>query len=687
MENKRNFAYLKVLHHSLYSIKDLGNIEYHYDFRKRETSANLIICGDTETSREAASADPVENYIVAWSICVFNYVNNRKLVYWGNKPTSIIDFITKLKKDIDGAISIYFHNLNYDYTFLRLFAFEKWGFPEYQLATKPHKPLIIEWKNAGIRFKDSLILAQRSLERWALDLNAEHKKAVGFWDYQKIRTQKEQFTSEELQYIANDVIAQAECLNILRESLNIHAACDLPITSTSIIRNEARKRSRGSVRAGRVKWYHKFKELAPPFNVYLMLERGYHGGYVHANRYAIGDMFEGVIGYDFASSYPFLILSEKMPMERFTEFPEATPESILKLKDNFAFIFDVLIYDFELKEGIEMPYLQRSKITRWTDDYIMDNGRVISGTLAQITYTEIDLELFCSLYNYRMIAIKNCYRAAKAYLPDWLRGYVFELFKEKTMQKNGDPVLYALAKSRLNGVYGMCVEKQIRTEFTEDYSTGEYFAKYPDDPEAALMNKYNSRNSFLVYQWGVWICAAAVRNLYELGRCCGVWLYSDTDSVKGLEWDKEAVNAYNEKCKNKLRAAGFPDPVIYNGREYWLGVAEYDGFYSEFIAMGSKRYVVRENGVLKITVAGVPKAGAACLHNNIFEFQEGKVFDGKTSGKKLLTYFLGDQIREKDGILYGNSIDLTECDYLLSSVEKYNGFWEVYEEVLPFDLQ
>lgn len=684
MENKRDFAIVK--YYTEYRFTDLGKINYHFNARKKETSVNLIICADTETSKQNNESDPMPNYIVAWSICVFNYMDDRQCVYYGHKPNSIIEFMNRLKKDIDANITIYFHNLNYDYTFLRQFAFSAWGLPQTQLAVKPHKPLVIRWTNAGITWKDSLILSQRSLERWANDLNAAHKKAVGSWDYLKIRSQKEQFSDDELLYISNDVLAQSECINIMRLNLGITAVDDMPLTSTSIIRNEARNRSRGNVRNGRLKWHSKYINIVPGLEVYNMLERAYHGGFTHANRFCIGDIYNDVTGYDFASSYPFTMLSEKFPMDKFERFEEATPERILKLKNDFAFVFELLIYDFELKEGLEMPYLQRSKITKWSDDFILDNGRVISGSLAQITYTEIDLELFVKTYDFKMIAVKNCFMSAKAYLPVWLRSYIYELFKEKTLLKNSDPVLYGLAKARLNGVYGMCVEKNIRLEFIENYETGEYTAQFPEDREKALMKRYNSRNSFLPYQWGVWVCAYAARNLFELGQCCGLWLYSDTDSVKGLEWNNEKVETYNNRCKEKLLSAGIFEPVL-NGREYWLGIAEFDGSYSEFVTLGSKRYCVRENGKLKITVAGVPKKGAECLHDDITNFKEGLIFDGKTSGKKQLTYFLGEEIREDNGIVFGDSIDLSECDYLLSATEKFNGFWEVWEDELPLDFQ
>ena len=102
-------------------------------------------------------------------------------------------------------IYIYFHNLAYDLQFLRLFLFEAFAFPKKQLNTKPHYPIYVEFNN-GIIIRDSLILSQRSLAKWSKDLNIEHQKAVGAWDYTKIRHQQDnEFTADELLYISNEL--------------------------------------------------------------------------------------------------------------------------------------------------------------------------------------------------------------------------------------------------------------------------------------------------------------------------------------------------------------------------------------------------------------------------------------------------------------------------------------------------
>ena len=216
----------------------------------------------------------------------------------------------------------------------------------------------------------------------------------------------------------------------------------------------------------------------------------------------------------------------------------------------------------------------------------------------------------------------------------------------------------------------MCVQKCIRQEIVEDFDTGDYVVSVAKTEEE-LYNEYvMQRKNVLLYQWGIWITSYAMKCLFDLGQCVsGTWLYSDTDSIYATEWDEEKVREYNEAVKRQLIANGY-GPVIHNGREYWLGAAEPDSVYTEFITLGSKRYAGRSDGKLKITVAGVPKKGAACLQDDIRNFRRGMIFDGKTTGKLLHVYIYTDGITIDDyGNETGDSIDLNPCNYLLDQTD------------------
>ena len=106
----------------------------------------------------------------------------------------MIEAFKRIRAALKGDdIYIYFHNLAYDYVFLRLFLFDAFGKPVKELNTKPHYPIMLGFDN-GIILKDSLCLAQCKLEKWAKDLDVNHKKAVGSWDYDVIRDQSDTFS-------------------------------------------------------------------------------------------------------------------------------------------------------------------------------------------------------------------------------------------------------------------------------------------------------------------------------------------------------------------------------------------------------------------------------------------------------------------------------------------------------------
>lgn len=230
-------------------------------------------------------------------------------------------------------------------------------------------------------------------------------------------------------------------------------------------------------------------------------------------------------------------------------------------------------------------------------------------------------------------------------------------------------------------MYGMCVQRPVKQIIEEDYITGDFSIRQEEDEEALYQKYVESPRSVLPYQWGVWVTSYAFARLFRIGSCCRDWIYSDTDSCYGRDWDKKALAAYNRECKKALLDRGY-GPVRKGSRDFWLGVALLDGSYSEFVTVGAKRYACRQYyaGKLKITVAGVPKSGAKCLQNDITNFRAGFVFDGRTTGKLLHTYFYEDDISiDAYGNERGDSIDLSPDSYTLDSITCPN--WEkLFEE-------
>ena len=401
------------------------------------------------------------------------------------------------------------------------------------------------------------------------------------------------------------------------------------------------------------------------------------------------------------SSYPYIMLAFKFPMEKFTSLKNCNAAYILNSMNDYAFMFKFIAVNIRLKDdSIPMPALQYSKAVKIINP-ILDNGRVLAANYVEIYLNEYDLAVIEDQYFHEKHICTQVEFSHKAYLPRWFTDFVFESFKKKCYLEDGDPTAYNIAKSVVNSLYGMTVQHSIQDNIIEDYdycssSENEPYYKdtmqLPDESDAAYMqrmfekevNEYdiylNKRGSILPYFWGVWVTSIAFYNLHQLVKCCETPYYCDTDSCYGSKWDQVKLEAYNQGCRDRITTNSY-GAVTYKDRDIWLGIAESKGQkdeYSEFKYMGAKRYAGRciADNELHITVAGVPKKkGALCLENDLDNFHPGFIFDGLKTGKTTHVYFYPDEIyTDENGNETGDSISLIPCDYELDSVNVVD--WE-----------
>lgn len=663
---------------------------------QNETFSDVIIMADTETSKKKHSE---ENHVVAFTISIRAYNMNIVTLY-GHTPDDFCKCLVKIRKALDAdKVIIFFHNLAYDWVFLRKFMFKYFGQPNKQLNVKPHYPLFITFDN-GIQFRDSLILAQRSLDKWAKDMQVEHQKACGLWDYDKLRNQSDFFNKDELEYIEHDTLAGVECIQKTMDALN-KKIWSLPYTATGIPREEVRKR--GKINGAK----QLFDQIFIEYSTYKKLEDVFHGGFTHANRHLIDELIEGLIQcFDFASSYPFVLLTEKYPMDKWQTIKNLKLQEIVDSSEETAFIFKACLYGVQLKDDfIPMPALQASKCKK-SVNIITDNGRILSADYVEIWLNEIDAKIIVDQYTIKGDMCVEVEYSNKDYLPRWFTDYIFELFEAKCKLKGGDPVLYALAKAKLNSLYGLCVQKSIKPQIDEMYGPtpehdeGDYVIQYNENEQELYQKYLDNKGNILLFSWGCWCTSYAMFNLIMgLGPCVkndgniiSHWIYSDTDSCYSDAWDYEKIAAYNERCKEKLAANGY-GPVVINNREFWLGIAEHkegEDDYSQFKTEGAKRYCGRncDDNELHITVAGVPKKkGALCLEDDINKFTSGFIFSGIKTGKLTHKYFYVPAIyTDEDGNVTGDSIDLSPCDYLLDQTEVVTDWWHSMDEEVNIQI-
>lgn len=662
---------------------------------RKITYNDVVIMIDTETSKKKPDEPYMEkgklkyktgeNHVVCWTLSIRAYHHNICTLY-GRKPSTLASTMLKIHFMMQGTNTVFYcHNLGYDHIFVRKFWYKLYGFPTNQLNVKPYYPIYIEFEN-GIILKDSLILSQRKLEKWADDLDVEHKKQVGKWDYDKLRNQNTSLDADELSYIECDTLAGVECIDKTLVTMN-KKIYSIPLTATGVPREQTRKR-------GKKKAHEDFLKMALTLEQYRKFNAIFHGGFTHGCRHFVNTLIEGLVQcFDFASSYPYVMCAFKFPMEKFTSMGKnVSADFIVDNMDEYAFAFKFIATNIRLKSDFEpMPALQFSKCLK-TINAIQDNGRILCANYVEIYLTEYDLAVIKEMYTWDKHICCDVETALKGYLPRWFTDFVFESFGNKTQLKGStDVVLYSIMKALVNCLYGMTVQKSIRSDYIEDYITGEFLEKTDVNEEEEYQKYINKMSSILPYQWGVWVTSIAFYNLHQLIKCCKRPYYSDTDSCYGSDWDYEKVNAYNEGCKDKLKANLY-GPVIKDDKEYWLGVAETEGDkdkYTEFKYMGAKRYCGRclADDKLHLTVAGVPKKkGAECLNDDISNFTPGFIFPGTKTGKKTHIYFYVDDIyTDKNGNETGDSISLIPCDYELDCIETYD--WEnIFDEEVEVQI-
>ena len=682
-----------------YKIEKLNSIKYfytdlkHFDFsilkllfsvrsRKDEYYTDAVMSFDTETSKDIEATDQQENHLVCWSFSL-RVAGKNLFSIIGRKPSEFIDFLVKFFEiRPDEKKILYAHNLYYDWCFLRGFLIHAFNKPIKMLAVRPYYPIYIEFEN-GLILKDSAILAQCKLEKWAKNLNVQHKKLMGAWDYNARLNQNSPLTKKNIKYAIFDTLCDCECVDAMRVSLK-KQIYNMPYTATGIPRQELRKRT------NRRKAHDDYLKEVLTADQQKKMEMVYHGGYVHGNRHYINTTMFDISGGDFTSSYLYAALAFKMPREKFAPYKDCSINEILEMKDMYAFIFKLILIDVDLNKDESMPVLQFSKCVK-TINAVCDNGRILCASYVEIYTSELTLDIISKTYQIGHSACVEVECAYKDYLPRWYTDYIYECFKAKCELKNGDSLLYALSKSRANCLYGLAVQHPVREDISEVYE-GEMnglYIKNKVDFEEEYNNHINKMSSILPYQWGCWITEVSLHNLFKMGRECidykngGLWLYSDTDSGYSNKWNMDAVKKYNDWCLEMLQKNGY-DAVEVNGKRFILGTISFDKDceYTEFRYHGAKRYCGRNkyDNELHITVAGVPKNGFKCLKNDINKFTTGFIFDGNITGKLEHKYFYNEKLHiDKWGNEIYDSVDLSPCDYTLSTniIKNFN---EIFEE-------
>ena len=575
-------------------------------------------------------------------------------------------------------IVVYVHNLSYEFQFIC-----KWFTWIDIFADSERKPIKATTDTHFI-FKCSYRLSGYSLEVLANNLKSHNiKKMVGDLDYNLIRNSKTPISKEELKYCENDVLIVTSYID---EQINEFGNIEkIPLTQTGKVRRYVRKQCFQN------KEYQYFiKELTIEKPEYMLLKNAFMGGFTHCNAMYTNKICHNVTSYDFTSSYPTVLISEKYPMSKGKEVFIKNENELLNLIKNYCVLVD--LHFTNIKSSFMYEQIISYSKCRNVKNPLINNGRIVQADTLTITCTDVDFLNIRDFYKWDSMKIGLCYIYKKDYLPKEFIKTILHLYKSKTELKgvDGKEVEYLHSKELLNSLYGMCVTSIVHD--TVNFNGAEWTTENGNLDEE-LKNYNTDKNRFLFYHWGVWCTAYARNNLYTgIKECKDDYIYSDTDSIKIFNADKHKMyfQKYNEWIVQKLEKClkyhniplDYISPKTIKGESKTLGVWDFDGFYTDFKTLGAKRYIYRKDNKISITVCGLSKkSGKEFIENQqkpFLFFNDGMFVDCEHTGKMTHTYI----DREIENIItdyLGNQayyheksfIHLEKTDYLLSLSDMY----------------
>lgn len=598
-----------------------------------------------------------------------------------------------LQLNTNKRLVIYIHNLAFEFQFIR-----KRLLWEKVFSLKQREPLYAITLS-GLEFRCSLMLSGYGLAALGDELQRyKVAKMTGDLDYSLLRHAETPLTDTELKYCENDVRV---VMSYIQECIeNDGDITKIPLTKTGYVREYCRNAclydgTNHRKNTGKWKAYRELMNcLTLEPDEYRQLKRAFQGGFTHANAHYSQEILRDVASFDFTSSYPYVMISEKFPMSKGRQVKIHSKDEFFWYLDRYCCLFDVKFHNIMARVPQENP-ISESRCYN-IENAVTNNGRIVQATSISTTLTEQDYKIIKYFYVWDKNDIANFRIYDRGYLPHDFVLAILKLYSDKTTLKGvkGKEVEYLLSKGMLNACYGMAVTDICRDEIT--YSPFDVWGKEDADIDKCIDNYNKDKKRFLFYPWGVWVTAYARRNLFTgIVEYGDDYIYADTDSVKVLNYQNhmDYINAYNAQCRAKLEAAckyhgldfSVMEPETIKGVKKLLGVWDFEGVYSRFKTLGAKRYLVEKDGELELTVSGINKKFA--IPHMIEEYGiDGsfQAFDNylrippESTGKNTHTYidderhgFLVDYTGRKLEYHEMSGTHLEAADYSFSMSETY----------------
>ena len=659
---------------------------------KRRDYIDIVTAFDIETSR-IPEIDNSFMYVWQWAFNTDVVVMGRT---W-DEFLHVCKCCVEVCEEMDASIVVLVHNLSYEFCFLKgIYDFSE----EHIIATAERKILKCDMFGGALEFRCSMLHSNYGLKAYTNKFDVKHKKLSGDeYNYNIVRTPAEELTDKEVMYCCHDVLGLVEAYT-KEMKMDGDTLYTVPLTSTGYIRREVKAIMRQESHS----W---LSAIQPNMELYKLLRQAFRGGDTHASRYfsdmVITDKHGSIQCYDRSSSYPDTQVNCKFPMTPFKKAPvyDIKEEDLERWETlGYAYIISVHFENVRIKNYVPTPYIPLSKtrinnkaVTRKEDKkhFVLDNGRVLYADAFDMTITDVDYKIIKAQYDFTM-KVETAYLSKYGYLPQRLRDFIGDYYRQKTLLKGNDEkkIEYDKIKNKFNAIYGMTAQIPVRDTIEYNGETKE-LESTDLDILSALSNKdavfealmKANKKAFNSYAWAVWCTAWARYRLFE-GVCClgKTWaeiahkfIYCDTDSIYFI--GNADFTAYNkERIKDSKKNGGVA--VDAKGKLHYLGVMELDksGIHA-FKTLGAKKYVYEDDSGLHITIAGVVKGDGAKELGSIDNFKEGFTFV-KSGGLCAVYNDNVDMLYNVNGekIHITDNICLKPSTYTISITEEYRRLLE-----------
>lgn len=602
--------------------------EYDYNFNiygdGKKYSKNFITF-DIETSKYNKGNEDIETFMYIWQACIDDDV------VFGSTWEEFKRFLDRCynRMNTSKKVVIYIHNLSYEFQFMKNF-FE-W---EDVFATDDH--VILKACTKKFEFRCSYKLSNMSLDKFIENTPGHFYIKGSDFSYNKLRLPGDILEKEEYGYCYNDVRG---LYHSIMHKLEEDTLESIPLTSTGYVRRDCRNALRG--REYRI----MFKKSEIDLEMYKKLLRAFRGGNTASSRYFANMIIDNVKSYDISSSYPYVMMSYEYPQGLFMYTSIDSRDTLDYYNRKYCTIAEYSFINLRLKNKYTpVPYISLSKCNKADSESLVYNGRVLEGRFFEMTLTNVDFEIVDRMYDYDEMYVDDFYFARKKLLPKPLREQILKYFTDKTTLKGIDEMyyFYMKQKNKLNAIYGMSVSHIVHENYifdTKDFTiTRDTMSEERENEE--LKKYFKSRNSFLCFQWGVWVTAYARARLQELIDIIGIdVVYCDTDSVKYIGDYETEIEKINRNVIERENDVDVLFHVQHEGENVYMGVWDKEKPYNRFITLGAKKYAYEQNGKLGVTVSGLNKKNAPLElkeKGGLEAFKNGTIFTN--AGRVSATY-------------------------------------------------